>query len=466
MQAAESLVEQVIKQCREGRFTGLLRVRAKEGDGELRFLSGIRDDARFGVSTGDEALERLMRATSPKFEAVPRLPGLSGGFKTRLPHEGALGEIRPVDLFRYCETYALTCTLELNSRGRQARAVYQIGELTSLETDAAGEDAVAAMLDATEGSYRFELPPLELPEGISVHLSQPPPGVEPTSTDFRAPVSSGRPAGVPASSDEPALARAEQELRRKAAEVAEAHKRSATPAGTPAAKLGDTDADLVRKLEEESRRKAQAEEEARKRREEEERRKAAQAAEEARRRAEAEQAQRKAEEARRRAEEEARRKAQAEAEEAKRKAAQAEEARRKAEAARRAEEEAEAKRKAEAEAARRAEEEAEARRKAEAEAAQRAEEEAEKRRKAEAEAARAKAEAEAAAQRKAEAERAAASSRSAPTEKRKPKGALARPEKAREEEQPEFERKGGSGGKILLLVLVLAAVAAWFFLNR
>ena len=46
MQAAESLVEQVIKQCREGRFTGLLRVRAKEGDGELRFLSGIRDDVR------------------------------------------------------------------------------------------------------------------------------------------------------------------------------------------------------------------------------------------------------------------------------------------------------------------------------------------------------------------------------------------------------------------------------------
>ena len=56
---AGSLVEQVVSHCKKMRFTGVLRIYAREGDGELIFLSGIRDQVRFGVSTGDEALERL-----------------------------------------------------------------------------------------------------------------------------------------------------------------------------------------------------------------------------------------------------------------------------------------------------------------------------------------------------------------------------------------------------------------------
>ncbi|HYO98124.1 MAG TPA: hypothetical protein VER33_26650, partial [Polyangiaceae bacterium] len=321
--ADRTLMARVLEHCAEGRFTGVLRVRAHEGQGELRFLSGIQDDVRFGTSSGDEALERLMRATNPEFEAVPRLPSLSGSFKkgSPLPPEGPLGEIRPVDLLRYCELNALTCSLELVCGGTIARAQYVMGELESVESDAGGAEVIARLLDATEGSYRFILPAFELPAGVRARA---------LSERAAAGASAAAPLKVSSAAADP-----QAEARRKAEVDAEARRRA--------------------EAEAEARRKAEAEAEARRRTEAEaEARRQAQAEAEARRKAEAEA------EARRKAEAEARRKAQLEAE-----------ARRKV----RAEAEAEARRKAEAEAEarRRAEAEAEARRKAEAEAeAQRA----------------------------------------------------------------------------------------------
>jgi hypothetical protein len=308
---AESLVEQVITQCTEGRFTGLLRVRAREGDGEIRFLSGIREDARFGVSTGDEALERLLRATSPKFEAVPRLPGLTGGFKQRLAAEGTFGELRPIDLLRYCESYALTCTLELVCKGKRAQATYHIGELVSIDTDGDAEADVAVMLDSNEGSYRFVLPPFELPEGLTAHITMPPPPAsEPQPGSVQQSAN-----GLAARTEDPALRKVEEAVRRKAAETVDAKRRAAPTLD----ESRQPEAEIVKKLE------AEAES----RRVSEARRKTEQAqAAEAKRKAEDEA---RAAEAKRKAEEEAR------AAEAKRKAeeeAQAAEAKRTEEARR------------------------------------------------------------------------------------------------------------------------------------
>jgi hypothetical protein len=363
--AAESQVEHVIAHCKERRFTGLLRVYAREGQGELWFLSGIRDDARFGVSTGDEALDRLSRATDPKFEAVPRLPSPVGGFKKgQLTPEGSLAEFRPVDLLRYCETYALTCALELESNGKAARVIYEIGELVSVDTEASNE-VVGEMLEATEGTYRFVMAPFELPADVPIQVPQAVPSGKPLWTEYLKPA----PATAVASAEDEVKA---EEVKRKAAEIAA---RPKVPAGaSPVVSVGgasDSADQAKRKAEAEAaeaKRKADAEAEAK--------RKADAAAAEAKRKADAEA------EARRRAAQ----------------AAQAAEAKRKAEAEaqRKAELEAEAKRKAEAEAAeakRKADEEAEAKRKAEAEAAEakrKADEEAEAKRKAEAEAAEAK----------------------------------------------------------------------------
>jgi hypothetical protein len=438
----ESMVEQVLVHLREGRFTGLLRVRTAQAEGEIWVLSGIRDEVRFGISTGDEAIERLARATDPRFEAIPRLPGLTGGFKKSLPATGALSEVRPVDLLRYCETHALTCVLELRSEGKLARVTYQTGELVSIDGKKEGGDALSEMLESTDGSYEIRLPPFQLPRGVPLTV--------PESMGVQEPA-------VPADETRrKAEAEAQDRARRKAEADAEARR----SAEAEARRKSEAEAEARRRAEAEARRKSEAEAEARRK---------AEVQAEARRKAEAAEAEvrRKAE-----AEAEARRKAEAEAEaEARRKveleAAEAE-ARRKAEA-----DEAEARRKTEADAA-------EARRKAEAESA-----EAEARRKVEARAleARRGAETQAPPQteeralksarsdserppRKSESKkkRAGGSGRESRPRSERPKGRKARARSERPEASeppPAAKAKSGAVWIVLILLLAVGAFAAW-----
>ena len=320
----ESPLMKVVNRIIESRFTGLLRVRAHEADGEMSFLAGIREETRFGLSKGDDALARMRQATIHGFEVEPRLPALSGDFKKKLPLSGTFAEFHPATLMRHCETNALTCTLALEAAGQSARIAYKMGELLSVQTTPAGSEVLSRILQTPEGTYSFTLPELEFPPGVTVvRPSQAPLGESARPKPNHEELAARRRAAEEALEAQ-RKARQEAEARRKAEQEAEARRKA------------EQEAEARRKAEqeaEEARRKAEQEAEARRKAEQEAeaRRKAEQEAEEARRKAEQE-----AEEARRKAEqeaEEARRKAEQEAEEARRKAEQeAEEARRAAQA--------------------------------------------------------------------------------------------------------------------------------------
>ena len=320
-----SLVEQVIEHCKEQRFTGVLRIRAQEGEAELWFLSGIADEARFGVSAGDEAMDRLLRATEPKFELDARLPNPKGGFKKGYPLEGELGELRPVDLFHFCEKHALTCSLKIEGKGAKVHAQYRIGELLELDTDREGEQAVGDMLEWNEGTYAFELPPVELPEAAAAHTTQAKKLPDVSLQEFL-----GVSALVP--SQRPAALEAAEQKRQTEAVIKQ---RIIEVAGRPKAATDSTRAQTEAKRREAEDARRKADEEAKRRAE----------AEESKRRAEAEaRAQREAEaEAKLRAEAEAEAEAKRQAdEEAERRRAEAEEKRAEAEAETEAEAEPEA----------------------------------------------------------------------------------------------------------------------------
>ena len=155
-------LDDVLSRCRGARCTGVLRVRARAGDGEIWLLSGIVDAVRFGTDSGDVAMQRIASGTDVSFELVTRLPGLTGGFKTRLEVEGPLGEATPVALMRHCEVHALTCELDLVFDKGTVHASYAEGDLRSIESSSPSE-SVAALLESPEGRYRFVLPPP--PEG-------------------------------------------------------------------------------------------------------------------------------------------------------------------------------------------------------------------------------------------------------------------------------------------------------------
>ena len=124
-------IDGLVAHCQAGRFTGILRVRARGGIGEVWFLSGLVDEVRFGVSTGDEAMDRMRTATDATYELVARLPHPAGGFKRHFPSKGSIATATPVTLMRYCERYALTCTLAVEDRDVLVEATYSLGELVT-----------------------------------------------------------------------------------------------------------------------------------------------------------------------------------------------------------------------------------------------------------------------------------------------------------------------------------------------
>ncbi len=183
--------EQVMAQCSRGCFTGLLRVRTREGNGEVRFLSGIQDGVRFDTMEGDAALERLLAASDPEFEAVSSLPPIAGSTEP-VPPEGGLHRLHAAQLMRYCESNSLTCALELEVEGRVLTARYRLGELLSIEPDS---EHTSRLAEAKEGLYRFRLPRFELPANVQQRRSVP--AAAPKAAPAPAPVAAAKPVAKP-----------------------------------------------------------------------------------------------------------------------------------------------------------------------------------------------------------------------------------------------------------------------------
>jgi len=198
--------EQVMAQCSRGCFTGLLRVRTREGNGEVRFLSGIQDGIRFDSMEGDAALERLLAASEPEFEAISALPPLDFSSSEPVPTEGSLSRFHAAQLMRYCESNSLTCALELEVEGRVLTARYRLGELLSVEPDS---EHTARLAEAKEGLYRFRLPRFELPANVQQRRSVPPVAAKPAPASVAkpaAPASVAKPAAPPVAPRSPSPA--------------------------------------------------------------------------------------------------------------------------------------------------------------------------------------------------------------------------------------------------------------------
>lgn len=203
-----AVFDQVMATCARGCFTGLLRVRTREGSGELRFLSGIQDGVRFGSMEGDAALEQLQSASELEFEAVASLPPIDGVADDGVPIEGRLEELHAAQLMRYCESNSLTCALELEVDGRVLTARYRLGELLSVEPDS---EHTSRLAEAKQGRYRFRLPRFELPEHVKARPAASVPAASVKAAPVAAapaPVSVAR-AAAPASAARPAAAAAQ-----------------------------------------------------------------------------------------------------------------------------------------------------------------------------------------------------------------------------------------------------------------
>lgn len=245
-----AMFDEVMAQCARGSFTGLLRVRTREGNGEVRFLSGIQDGVKFGAIEGDAALARLQAAGDADFEAISSLPAIDGSAQP-LPPEGRLEDFHAAQLMRYCESNSLTCALEIEVDNQVLTARYRLGELLSVEPDS---ELTAQMAEAKQGAYRFRLPRFELPANVKrsqpaprdVAKPAPMPAARPAAplgasaaTPAAPAVSVAKPAPVAPAAAKPASAAASSSAAVKPVAPAAAKPAAATPAAPavqPAAK--------------------------------------------------------------------------------------------------------------------------------------------------------------------------------------------------------------------------------------
>lgn len=161
--ALSSSFTDILSACKDQQVTGVLRVRdsSEPTEAEIHFLSGVQDSVRLGPVKGDEAMARISLMTNPEFSAMATLPPMSESSQQPFPKSGSLGDFRPVDLMRYCEVRCLTCSLYLNCADRQVKVNYELGDLQSVEPE---PDLTISVLEAIEGTYRFELPAFDLPD--------------------------------------------------------------------------------------------------------------------------------------------------------------------------------------------------------------------------------------------------------------------------------------------------------------
>ncbi len=133
--------------------------------GEVHLLAGGINEAIHGDARGDAAMDRLRAIAGARFRVEPVLPRPEDGdVGSPGPREGSLAERPLAKLMRYCETYVLTCAIEVWRGNQSARVEYAKGEIGRIMVG--GIDAPERLADVmswSSGSYRFVVPHLALP---------------------------------------------------------------------------------------------------------------------------------------------------------------------------------------------------------------------------------------------------------------------------------------------------------------
>jgi hypothetical protein len=157
--------------------------------GHIDVIAGGLADARAGDLRSDEAVNALGKRPEVELRVESRLPHPTlAGLDPPGDREGPLGDRPVAALMRYCEEFVLTCALILARNEEIARIVYRRGEITATLVD--GVDATHRLPDVmgwTDGTFRIEVEPPELPRKAGAPLKAPAAPAETPTTLFGYP---------------------------------------------------------------------------------------------------------------------------------------------------------------------------------------------------------------------------------------------------------------------------------------
>jgi hypothetical protein len=181
-----------------------VRVEALHADrdekvGEIHIVAGGVSETIAGERRGDAAMTYLRQIPGLRFLAHPALPDPEEGtLGAPGALEGSLAERPAPALMRYCETFVLTCALELRHRDDHVRVSYRRGEiLRTLVNGSESGERLPEVMAWTEGTWRITLPQIALPRPPKAARPLRAPAVD-SSTIFGYQVQPVPPAAAPA----------------------------------------------------------------------------------------------------------------------------------------------------------------------------------------------------------------------------------------------------------------------------
>lgn len=124
----------VLKDCEEKRFTGLIEVEGAELRGSVLMRGGEVSSLQLHGAKGD-ALDAFLGLQEGRYVLRQKMPTLDGSLTAEAVVRGSLAQHGVADVLRFCEGAGLTGQVRMSSGGRHLEVFYEAGAMTAITVD-------------------------------------------------------------------------------------------------------------------------------------------------------------------------------------------------------------------------------------------------------------------------------------------------------------------------------------------
>ena len=158
---SDTSLKALLEACHKHLVTGAIKIESGKKSGVVVLRAGAVDQARFGDSVGDAAVDAMLALDDGSYELSQQLPDLSGELGRAAALEGAVDQVSVVQIMRHCENNALSAVITIINDFDRGEIHYRAGELEKVTLNGEdNDDAIVTMLGWAKARYRVSAPPL------------------------------------------------------------------------------------------------------------------------------------------------------------------------------------------------------------------------------------------------------------------------------------------------------------------
>jgi hypothetical protein len=160
---SDTSLSDLLDACHKHLVTGAIKIvdEKNKRNGVLVLRAGAVDQARFGDTVGDKAVQTMLELKDGMYELSQQLPDLSGDLGRAAALEGSVEQVSIVQIMRHCEHNALSAVITVMNEYDRGEIHYRAGELEKVMLNGkADDDAIVTMLAWPKARYKVVAPPL------------------------------------------------------------------------------------------------------------------------------------------------------------------------------------------------------------------------------------------------------------------------------------------------------------------